>query len=89
MSDIENKSESPKRWRRSIDLPNGVSKSVCVKEIENGYIVEMYKSWTDKDGNYKSEERTLYSPENPLKDMEPEIDGKLINDFLNPPINLM
>ena len=88
MSDIENKSESPKRWRRSIDTPNG-SRSVCVKEIENGFIIEMNKSWTDKEGNYKFEEKTMYSPENPLEEKDLEIDSKMINDFINPPINLM
>ena len=81
--------KAPRRWRKSISLPDGVEKSVCVKEIENGFIIEMYKSWTDKEGNYKSEERTLYSPTNPLKEMEPEIEVKDINNFLNPPIQLM
>ena len=45
-----NKPVSPKRWRKSISLPDGTEKSVCVKEIENGFLVEMYKSWTDKNG---------------------------------------
>ena len=81
--------KSPKRWRKSISLPDGTEKSVCVKEIENGFLIEMYKSWTDKNGDYKSEEKTIYSKENPLKDMEPEIEVKDINDFLNPPLQLM
>ena len=82
-------SRSPKRWRKSISLPDGTEKSVCVKEIENGFLIELYKSWTDKNGEYKSEEKTIYSETNPLKDMQPEIDTSNIENFLNPPIELM
>lgn len=92
MSDYINKLSSPKtpkRWRKSISLPDGTEKSICVKEIENGYIIEFNKSWPTKDGEYKCEEKTLYSKENPLKDSEPELDSSAIESFLNPPIELM
>ena len=80
-----NKTVSPKRWRKSISLPDGTEKSVCVKEIENGFLIEVYAYTPGKDPF----EKTVYSKENPFKDMDPEIDSKKIEDFLNPPFQLM
>lgn len=80
-----NKPVSPKRWRKSISLPNGTEKSVCVKEIDNGFLIEVYAYTPGKD----SFEKTVYSKENPFKDMDPEIDSKKIEDFLNPPFQLI
>jgi hypothetical protein len=80
---------APKRWRKSISMPNGVEKSVCVKEIENGFIIELYKSWTEKSGEYKNFEKTYYSKDNPLKDMSPEVTEDFVDEFLNPSVKIL
>jgi hypothetical protein len=49
---------------------DGVTKSVNGREVENGWVIDIEKSWTetDNDGNdrYKNDYKTYISKDNPL-----------------------
>ena len=65
-----------KRWRKEESV-NGITKSLNVEEVENGYVIRVCKYGNDstkKDSKYIDEERTFISKENPLKELSPEED---------------
>lgn len=74
----------PRVWSRRVE-ENGMSRSVRVEEIDNGFIIEMNESGC-KDGKYFDKTKKYYSKENPLANMSPDIDDNIedsIKNFLN------
>lgn len=60
------------RWSKSIEV-NGVTKSISVKEVENGFVIEqcMYgRDTTKKDSDYVDISKTYVSKTNPLEGKE-------------------
>lgn len=63
------KGDKPKkRWEKSITTEKG-SKTITVREVENGYIVCKSMS-KDTDEGYEHDSKEYISKENPIKDME-------------------
>jgi hypothetical protein len=79
-----------KRWEKSETTPDGTTKRIEVREIDNGYLARLCKT------NYRAEppideEKEIYYKENPLKDLEPseeEVKDELV-DFFNAKITLL
>jgi len=59
---------------------DGVETSVSMEEIENGFIITVYKNWQDKKGGYNSETKKYFSETNPLKKVN--IDEDIIKNAL-------
>ena len=60
------------RWSKSQEV-NGVTNSITVKEVENGFIIEINKygrDTTKKDSNYYDESKSYISKTNPLDGQE-------------------
>ena len=60
------------RWSKSVEV-NGVTKSLTVKEVENGFVVEQCtygRDCTKKDSEYLDENKTYVSKTNPLEGRE-------------------
>ena len=74
---ISLKNNKPRqRWTKSQEI-NGVSTSVTVEEVENGFIIRASKYGSDstkKNSEYINEEKTYISKINPLKDKTPDED---------------
>ena len=74
------------RWSKSVSK-NGVTKSVEVRKIENGYLVTVCNHGTKKkeDGTeeYFDNTREIFTKENPLEDIDDEFktEKKLIDDM--------
>lgn len=72
------KSKEYKSWRKSSEK-EGVSKSLCVKECENGYVIDI-NEYSYKEGKSYDNSKTFISTKNPLegemehKEEEKEID---------------
>ena len=65
-------SKENKRVRYSYEK-DGKSYSITCKQISNGYVVCIYKSWEEKSGDktdYKSEETETYYKEDPFAEKE-------------------
>ena len=70
------------RWSKSVEL-NGVTKSLTVKEVENGFVIEQCtygRDCTKKDSEYQDDSKTYVSKVNPLEGKE-EDDEKEDNGF--------
>ena len=66
-----------KSWRKSVEK-DGVSKSVSVREVENGFVIDL-EEYGDHEGEWKSKCKTYISTKNPLegeKEYDEEIDLK-------------
>jgi hypothetical protein len=59
---------------------DGVETSVSMEEIENGFVITVYKNWQDKKEGYKSETKKYFSETNPLKKLS--IDEDIIKNAL-------
>ena len=56
------------------DSNNGKTRRISVKEVENGYVIDISYSWEDEKKGYQYEEKTYISKDNPLsKDEEDEL----------------
>lgn len=70
---------SPKkkaRWSKSVEV-NGVTKSLTVKEVENGFVIEQStygRDSTKKDSEYMDENKTYVSKTNPLEGKDADED---------------
>lgn len=62
-----------KTWKKSSEI-DGMSKSIEVKEAENGFVISIHKSGFDRKENspesYVDEYKCWISTENPLADQE-------------------
>lgn len=82
MKVTENKTPK-RRWERSESTPDGTTKRMEVREIENGFIARLCVH------NYRVEpsidsEREIFYKENPLKDLEPvEEPTEMLTDFFS------
>lgn len=64
------------RWSKSIEV-NGITKSLTVREVENGFIVEQCtygRDTTKKDSEYIDESKTYVTKTNPLEGKEADED---------------
>jgi hypothetical protein len=55
-------------FRKSV-TKNGVTKSLCIKEVENGYVINIEK-YGDVEGDYINEKKTYISATNPMEKEE-------------------
>ena len=81
---LNEETKRPKVWSRRVE-EDGMSRSVRVEEIDNGFIIEMSESGC-KDGKYFDKTKKYYSKENPLANVSPDIDDNIedsIKNFLN------
>jgi len=65
-------SKKKARWSKSIEI-NGITKSLTVREVENGFIVEQTtygRDSTKKDSEYMDDSRTYVTKTNPLEGKE-------------------
>lgn len=82
---VMDKSKSEMRWSKSVTNDKGVTRSVNVRQIHNGFIARIEQYGGDND--YM--EKEIYFAENPLKDVEPVLDADVLSDFLNPKTQLL
>ena len=73
-----------KRWEKS-SMVDGVEKSICVEEAENGFITTIRKTYYNED--YKCDKKVYISTTNPLDPNEKEIPvlsslKKYVNDLM-------
>lgn len=64
------------RWSKSIEV-NGITKSLTVREVENGFIVEQCtygRDNTKKNSEYMDESKTYITKTNPLEGKEVDED---------------
>lgn len=59
------KEKPKKRWEKSTRIGDDENRTT-VRQIENGYIVNKYRSWKDNDG-WHSEDEEVFSKDNPLE----------------------
>jgi hypothetical protein len=85
---ITGSNSTQERWRKSVTTADGTEKSVEVRKIKNGFIAEI-RMYNYKEEDYKPVCEEVYFKDNPLGDLEPEIDSDSIEDFLNPKITLL
>ena len=78
MDKISSQKPTPKkklrRWSKSEEV-NGISKSLSVREVENGFVVEYSRYGRDSmkpESEYVDENKTYISKTNPLEDSEEE-----------------
>lgn len=63
--------EEKKSWSKRIEA-DGKSKSINVREIENGYIVRISFDGENKEGEWEFNETEYFSKDNPLEDLSVE-----------------
>lgn len=69
-----------KRWEKSESV-NGMTKRVCVEQVENGYIITMEKYGSEGDSEkYTSDCKKYISKKNPLEGMEPKSEESSYED---------
>jgi hypothetical protein len=73
-----------KRWEKS-ETTDGMTKRVCVEQVENGYIVTMEKynipsMSEDDDSKYTNECKKYISKKNPLEGMSPKTEEESYED---------
>jgi hypothetical protein len=73
---VKSEKETKKTFSFSKEA-DGVTRSISGREVENGWVIDINKSWTEKDddGNdrYKNDYKTYISKDNPLDKIK---DGK-------------
>lgn len=74
---MENKN---KRWEKS-ETSDGMTKRVCVEQVENGYVITMEKyGQSGNDEKYTSECKKYISKKNPLEGMSPKTEEESYED---------
>jgi len=69
-----------KRWEKS-ESSNGMTKRVCVEQVENGYIITMEKYGSQGDSDkYTNECKKYISKKNPLEGMSPKTEEESYED---------
>jgi hypothetical protein len=56
-----------KRWEKS-QTADGMTKRICVEEVENGFVISMEKYGQGEDEKYTNECKKYISKTNPLKE---------------------
>jgi hypothetical protein len=88
MNDIsEVKSAEVKESKDSFSFSkeeDGITKSVSGREVENGWIIDINKSWTSKDDRgydkYECDHKTYISKDNPMEKIKDKKGKKEDND---------
>jgi hypothetical protein len=80
-NEIKNPMENKhKRWEKS-ETANGITKRVCVEQVENGYVITMEKYGnSDEDEKYTNECKKYISKKNPLEGTEPKSEEESYED---------
>jgi hypothetical protein len=60
-----------KRWEKS-ETADGITKRVCVEQVENGFVITMEKYGSGSDEKYTSECKKYISKKNPLEGENPK-----------------
>lgn len=83
MSDLKMKETPKKSWRKSIEA-NGITSSLEVKEIENGFILRYCKYGKNpaKEDDYFDVTKEYFSKTNPLDNSEKD-DIESMKELLN------
>lgn len=69
-----------KRWEKS-ESTDGMTKRVCVEQVENGFIIIMEKYGSSgEDEKYTSECKKYISKKNPLEGMSPKTEEESYED---------
>jgi len=69
-----------KRWEKS-ETANGVTKRVCVEQVENGFVITMEKYGSSgEDEKYTSECKKYISKKNPLEGTSPKTEEESYED---------
>jgi len=69
-----------KRWEKS-ESTDGMTKRVCVEQVENGFIITMEKYGSQGDsGEYTNECKKYISKKNPLEGMSPKTEEESYED---------
>lgn len=69
-----------KRWEKS-ESTGGMTKRVCVEQVENGFIITMEKYGSSgEDEKYTSECKKYISKKNPLEGMSPKTEEESYED---------
>ena len=69
-----------KRWEKS-ESTDGMTKRVCVEQVENGFIITMEKYGSSgEDEKYTSECKKYISKKNPLEGMSPKTEEESYED---------
>lgn len=68
-----------KRWEKS-ESTDGMTKRVCVEQVENGFIITMEKYGSGEDEKYTSECKKYISKKNPLEGMSPKTEEESYED---------
>ncbi len=77
----EAKVDRPKTWRRSIEK-DGMTKSIEVREIENGFIIRYCKyGHYEENSEYTDITKEFYSKDNPLDKGKDKEEEGLLNDM--------
>jgi hypothetical protein len=76
--------DNKKRWEKS-ETADGITKKVCVEQVENGYIVTMEKYGRasideDDDSKYTNDCKKYISKKNPLEGMAPKTEKESVED---------
>jgi hypothetical protein len=80
-------SHDKKMWEKS-ETSDGITKRVCVEQVENGYIVTMEKYGRpsmsdgdkDDDSKYTNDCKKYISKKNPLEGMAPKTEKESVED---------
>lgn len=68
-----------KRWEKS-ETADGITKRVCVEQVENGFIITMEKYGSGSDEKYTSECKKYISKKNPLEGQNPKTEEESYED---------
>ena len=69
-----------KRWEKS-ESTDGMTKRVCVEQVENGFIITMEKYGSSgEDEKYTNECKKYISKKNPLEGMSPKTEEESYED---------
>ena len=69
-----------KRWEKS-ESTDGMTKRVCVEQVENGFIITMEKYGSQGDSDkYTNECKKYISKKNPLEGMSPKTEEESYED---------
>ena len=68
-----------KRWEKS-ETTDGITKRVCVEQVENGFVITMEKYGSGLDEKYTSECKKYISKKNPLEGTSPKTEEESYED---------
>jgi len=70
---MNNKDSNGKISIRKIVEKDGIRKEFSCRQVENGFVIEVYKSWSEGE-EYKSDSKTYISKDNPFDKTDKKVD---------------